>query len=405
MKITADEEEDYQLLGGGKINPEEQSQYKETYYGIISARKEGDKKKEKECAYKLLQALRTYLDNEINDLSDTEKETARLKEEGFSVEQIKTMLFTPEEIELIRQDLNEIWDSIDPEETDHILKVNLVSIQSSCLFSVYAKNVEREADLYKKMFNESNKFNYKNYKVIKHHFDLKSKVNQQNVSQQIQLYLSRTRIIVAGYENVKGFETYYLINMLPYISTTEMMNAWFEKNIWIIGFSTRYQYADGEYYSPLGFIQHDFEHSRLGKNCYNIPFGGERKYTDDEDTYEKEYVGNDNDRSKNYNLIREFYTHVKTKYDTKYDTDKQILYSIKLIIFMGFHETGQKCGYYFTNASNTTSAIEDLSNALEISNDTDISSRFIHENDLYLSLPKRIREDIEEKKAVRQKNR
>jgi hypothetical protein len=403
MKIIADEEEGYKLLGGGKISKEEQSQYMESYYGIIDARKKGNKEKEKECADKLLQALRTYLDNEINDLSDTEKETARLKEEGFSVQQIQTRLFTPEEIKSIREGLKEIWDSIDPEETDHILKVNLVSIQSSCLFSVYAKNAKREDELlyHKKIFND---FNYKNYKVIRDYFVLKSKVSQQLqiYSQQLQIYLSVYHIKVAGYDiDKKGFETYYLINMLPYISTTEMMDAWFEKNIWIIGFSTRYQYADGEYYSLLGFIKHDYEHARLGKNCYNVPFGGEYKFTINDYTGEEEYVGdkdenfgNDKNKSENYNLISEFYTHVKTKYKN----NKRQLYSIKLIIFMGFHETGERCGYYFTNASDMSSAIQRLVKKLEISNGTNISSRFLDENDLYLSLPKRIREDIKEKK-------
>ena len=380
MKIIADEEEDSVIVGGGEISPEDKSKYKDSYYGIIQARKDGDKEKEKECADKLLAALRAYLDNEIKDLDDKDNETIRLKEEGFKDEQIQSMLFTNEEIESIKQDLNEIWTSIDPNETDYILKVNLVSIQCSCLFSVYAKNVKYEEVNFKDIFSE---IDYKNYNVLKNYFNTKTIFVKQT---KYLRYLSYTRANVAGYSNENGFETYYLINMLPYISTTEMMDAWFEKNIWMIGFSTRYQYADNDYYSPIGFLNHDYQHAYFSKKCYDVPFGGNRP----EPHEEKEYPYYDK-RSENYKLISEFYGYVKNKYNA----DKPKLYSIKLIIFMGFHELGDKCEYYFTNASNTNSAINTLSTKLDISNRTDMVSRFFDENDLYLSLPSRIRKEIE----------
>ena len=91
MKIVADDFEGGSTLqhGGGKFSTEEKNEYMESYYGIIDARKAGNTEKEKEYADKLLDSLRNYVKDEIADLADKEKETARLREEGFIQEVVK----------------------------------------------------------------------------------------------------------------------------------------------------------------------------------------------------------------------------------------------------------------------------------------------------------------------------
>jgi hypothetical protein len=361
MKVIADDEEDSAIvLGGGKVTPEEKKEYMVSYYGIIDARKESNKEKEKEYADKLLEELRSYLEKEVEDLSDNGKETERLKEEGYSEDKIPSMLFSTEEIHQITEDIVKIWDSIDPEETDHILKVNLVSIQCSYLFTKYAKN--REAP------GKFNRIGEGNMAPIQDNFYTDYKAFKNN------LELMGLHEFVVGYtNNPTELEIYYLINMLPFISLTDMIEAWQLKSIWIVGFSTRFQYTDGNNWNnPIDFLTHDYLHARNSFYCYNTVFGGNsRKMTTD-------------NRIRTFNLIKDFYDYVTNKYDN----DKPKLYSIKLLIFTAYHEPGNMCISYFTNASNQDQFKLSLWGAQQHT----FISRFSDENDLFLSLPPRIRD-------------
>jgi hypothetical protein len=364
MKVITDDEESSIILGGGKVSPEQREEYMVHYYGIIDARKAGDKEKEKECADKLLYYLYTFVINEINDLSDNEKEYKRLKEEGYSDEKIPSMLFTPSDIKKMNEDVVKIWESIDPEETDHILKVNLVSMQYAYMFNDYTKNIESpgkttattsnlEAGLSKRI--------YTNYKLIK-----KSPVLNEYVT---------------GYTSKLGqLEIYYLINSLPYTTITDMIEAWFIRNIWIVGFSTRNKYVDGDnWQTPIFFLTHDYGHANFTFECYSAIFGEPGRDRSNENMI------------KTYNLIREFYEYIKEKYNS----DKPTLYSIKLLLFVSFHELGDNCLNYFSNASNQ----DRFKMSLWWAQQNTFSTRFSNENDLFLSLPGRIQAKAKDSKT------
>jgi hypothetical protein len=223
MKIVADDFEGGSRLqyGGGKFSTEEKNEYMESYYGIIEARKAGDTEKEKAYADKLLDSLHNYVKDEIADLADEEKETAHLIEEGsvseknlrvFTVmsikKQIENMLYTPSEIDLMNKDLDDIFDSIDPNETNYIQKVNLVSIQCSLLFTKYAKNKTHPSMDYEgvaKIPEAIENGSYKNYSELKK--DIKK--NMRNISNFTQHALQQ----IEGYNN-QPFDTYYLVNIL-----------------------------------------------------------------------------------------------------------------------------------------------------------------------------------------------
>jgi len=359
MKVIADDEEESSIiLGGGKVTPEQKAEYMVSYYGIIDARKAGDKEKEKEYADKLINFLYAFVIKEIEDFSDNEKESAVLKDQGYSDEKIPSMLFTPEEIDAMNQDVAKIWETIDPEETDHIFKVNLVSLQCSFLFTKHAKN-RKEPGVTKNYYHGilppiRDNF-YTEYKTLRD--NLETVVNKE---------------FITGYTAKQNqLEIYYLINVLPYISITDMIEAWFMKGIWIVGFSTRFQYTDGNnWISPFNFLTHDYGHADNTFYCYDIVFGEMRR----ERTTEN--------RIRTYNLIREFYEYIKTKYDS----DKPKLYSIKLLFFTSFHEIGHSCLSYFSNASDK----ERFKLSLWLTQQHTLTSRFSDENDLFLSLPTRI---------------
>jgi hypothetical protein len=357
MKVIADDEEDSSIILGGGITPEEKSEYMKAYYGIIISRKSGDKEKEKEFADILLESLHTYLVKEIDDLSNNEKESERLKEEGYTIEKIPTMLFTPPEIEVMREDIRKIWASIDPDETDHILKVNLVSIQCSFLFTKYSKNRDAPGK-FNKRYDEIPEppegGDYTDYNFFK-----------QNLKGLTEY--------VYGYTNKDGqLETYYLINMLPYISITDMLETWLYEGIWLVGFSTRFQYTDGNNWnSPINFLYHDYEHADNTFFCYDVVFGGMSRDKKKEN------------KIRTYTLIKEFYNYCKTTYDV----DKVKLYSIKLLLFTAFHEIGHQCLSYFSNASD----IEQLKRSLWGGQQVTFATRFSDKNDLFLSLPTRIK--------------
>jgi hypothetical protein len=356
----------------------------ESYYGIIDARKAGDKEKEKEYADKLLESLHNYVKDEIADLADKEKETARLIEEG-SVEnesQAENMLYTPDDIVSMNKDLEDIFNSsIKSEETNYIQKVNLVSIQCSLLFTKYAKNKTHPsfsdnqgvASIPEAIKNGS----YKNYSNLKTNI----KKNMGNTSNFSLHALEH----IEGYKHIEGynnqpFDTYYLVNILPYISITEMMDAWFTKGIWMIGFSTRYQFTDGSrsWYSPITFLFHDTLHVVNVFECYGSEIGIGDKLKKMNAKITKALAAK-------HNFIKNFYEYVKDKYNDK----KEVLYSIKIIIFTAFHEDTNDCNTYFGNADNVSEFEKSLLKLFKRYN----YSRFEDKNDLYLLLPARIRKE------------
>jgi len=392
MKIVADDFEGGSRLqyGGGKFSTEEKNEYMESYYGIIEARKAGDTEKEKAYADKLLDSLHNYVKDEIADLADKEKETARLIEEG-SVEnesQAENMLYTPDDIVSMNKDLEDIFNSsIKSEETNYIQKVNLVSIQCSLLFTKYAKNKTHpslldNAVVFASIPNIPNIPNipipnaikngsYKNYIELKKDI-IKNMGNTSNFSLHAPQHIE-------GYSN-QPFDTYYLVNILPYISITEMMDAWFTKGIWMIGFSTRYHFTDGsrQWYSPITFLFHDTLHAVNAFECYGSGIGiGKKPPKKMNDKTTKALAAK-------HNFIKNFYEYVKDEYKDK----KDVLYSIKIIIFTAFHEEINDCDKYFGNVSDNVSGFkESLWKLLK----GYYFSRIEDKNDLYLLLPARIR--------------
>jgi hypothetical protein len=86
-----------------------------------------------------------------------------------------------------------------------------------------------------------------------------------------------------------------------------------------------------------------------------------------------------------HNFIKNFYEYVKDKYNDK----KEVLYSIKIIIFTAFHEDTNDCNTYFGNADNVSEFEKSLLKLFKRYN----YSRFEDKNDLYLLLPARIRKE------------
>ena len=388
MKIVADDFEGGSTLqhGGRKFNTEEKNKYMESYYGIIDARKAGNKEMEKEYADELLDSLHNYVKDEIADLADKEKETARLIEEGSAENksQAEKMLYTPDEIDSMNKDLEDIFNSsIDPTETNHIQKVNLVSVQCSLLFTKYAKNkthplLSDNVGVFASIPNIPNipipnaikNGSYKNYIELK-----KDIINNMGNTTNFSLHALQH---IEGHSN-QPFDTYYLVNILPYISITEMMDAWFTKGIWMIGFSTRYQFTDGSksWFSPIAFLFHDTLHVVGAFDCYGsgIGIGSKPKKINDK----KGRI------AANHNFIKNFYEYVKDKYKDK----KDVLYSIKIIIFIAIHEQDIDCKKYFSNVSDKLTVFkESLWKLYE-----DYSRRIEDKNDLYLLLPARIRKE------------
>ena len=396
MKIVADDFEGGSTLqhGGRKFNTEEKNKYMESYYGIIDARKAGDKEKEKEYADKLLESLHNYVKDEIADLADKEKETARLIEEG-SVEnesQAENMLYTPDDIVSMNKDLEDIFNSsIKSEETNYIQKVNLVSIQCSLLFTKYAKNKTHPSfsdnvGVFASIPEAIKNGSYKNYSNLKTNI----KKNMGNISNFSLHALEH----IEGYKHIKGynnqpFDTYYLVNILPYISITEMMDAWFTKGIWMIGFSTRYQFTDGStsWFSPIAFLFHDTLHAVGAFDCYGsgIGIGSKPKKINDK----KGRI------AANHNFIKNFYEYVKDKYKDKKDVS--LLYSIKFIIFIAIHEQDRDCNKYFSNVSDKLTVFKESLWKLYEQN---YSRRIKDKNDLYLLLPARIRNEENSEEVV-----
>jgi hypothetical protein len=412
MKVVADEEV---ILGGGKVTPEEKKEYMDSYYGFISAYNNKDYPKIKEYSDKLIDKLHNFVLNEINDLSDSNKEKERLKKQGYTDEEAQTMLYNDEDITGMKEDLNKIWSSILEDQVDEFMKINVISFQCVLLFMKYSKNREyphfinitpiaittdsaKQIDdiiqdelIVTNIFLDFNQI--LNWHSIEYYCDHQIVLDDNDKDRLEREFLEQDSRLPGRKEiknNSYGKSHIYrvLYNIMPFLSITDILDIWLDYDVWVIGVSTRYKYVDGDnWFSPIGFIAHDLAHSSTLHNCYKSPFGGSTgflgigKLPEEKQKYET------------FQLLKEFYNYCKNVYNKSSDEDKFKLTCIKLILFLSFHEAqdglkGRVCDSYYANASDEASFESNLLQSIST-----LYKRLSNPRDLFLSLPLKVRKD------------
>jgi hypothetical protein len=342
MKVIADDEEDSSIiLGGGECDNYTRDEYVNWCYGIVQARKDSNKEQEKDFSDKLLCALKAFCLRKIDDIADSEKETIRLKEEGYSDDKIPSMLYTPEDIAVMKGEIEEIWNSIDPAEDNYIQKVNIVSVQCSNMFTHHVKNKLNPRG---QEFDIELIINYKNYN------DTKKEVSKDTE--------------YSGYLINNGVSVFYLISVEP-LFVSHILDGFLEHNIWFLGFETRFLNIDGNnWQSPFSFTSHDLGHANGSLSmCYRRIYGS-----------------NDN-TEKGYESVSNFYKYCKEKYKK----GSKELSALQLAIFYVIHEIPHNCNIWFGNSS-----WGGFEKSILIK-----PYMFLDENALFGILPKRIRQSTE----------
>jgi tetrahydromethanopterin S-methyltransferase subunit G len=354
MKVIADDEEDTTIiLGGSDCDNYTKDEYLSWCYGIVQARKDSNKEQEKEFSNKLLCALKSFCLTEIDNMADSVKETETLKNEGYSDDKIPSMIYTPEDIAVMKGEIEEIWNSIDPEEDNYIQKVNIVSVQCENVFTYHVKN-KIDPDNREANNKKLDDIDYKNYNITK------------NALSVVPAY--------SGYLIKDDFGICFLISIEP-LFVSHILDAFFEHNIWFLGFSTRFLKIDGNRWnSPYAFTTHDIGHAQ---NSFAYIY---RSDTTLPTCYQSIYSSNNNTKQ-GYELIRDFYNYCKEK---NKKGSKELI-ALQIAIFFAIHEFGfySDCREWFGDSSDANFK-EDLTNKL-ISDDY----RFFNKNDLFGILPKK----------------
>jgi hypothetical protein len=333
-------------------------------YGIVQSRSDSDKNQEFFFSDKLLCALKKFCLKEIDNMADGEKETVTLKIEGYNDDVIPSMLYTSDEIDAMKREIDEIWLSIDPKEDNYIQKVNIVSVQCANMFNYHVKNKldpDRE-NWRKKVIDINLGKKYKNYA------DTKNAVLLQGI------YGSEE---YSGYLNKDDFGVYFLISIEP-LFVSHMLDGFFEHKIWFVGFSSRFLKTDGDtWISPFRFIKHDIGHAH---NSFSYTFKKNHDYR--HNCYDSIYNSNSSTK-KGYELVSDFYKYCKQKYQKG---SKEGI-ALQIAIFIAMHEFGLQddCEIWFGNSSE-----KDFIDKIKSEMNYKVH-RFFNKNDLFGSLPKRIR--------------
>lgn len=291
-------------------------------------------------------------------MADSKKETETLKKEGYDDAIIPSMLYTSEEIDKMKREIDEIWLSIDPNEENYIQKVNIVSIQCSNMFSYLVKNrTDPEPNPNRRIVRDYKLgINYKSYVDTKNAIALE----------------------YSGYLRKDTFEVYFLVS-IETLFISQIVEGFFEHKIWFLGFSSRFLKFDGNVWnSPYKFLSHDVVHAQ-----FSFSYTFYEQNQDDRNCYNSVYNSNRNTNA-GYNLVRDFYKYCKMKYKKG---SKEIT-ALQMAIFMGMHEQGtdSDCKIWFGNSSE-----KDFKN--NIKHEMKIHyERFFNKNDLFGSIPKRIRD-------------
>jgi hypothetical protein len=325
--------------GAGEIS---QQEYLDICVGLVS----DDQDKKVEGFNKLIDILKDRVNKEIKDLKDDEKELARLKTEypDEPGRNFTDMLLNETQKTEMNNLFNKLWDDLDndKEETDYILKFNIACWVCEGIFIEYSTNKDVPKVVAEKRGAPQP---YRNPNIILNYSDGKK-------LEDVFYKISIKPVI------------YFIIFVLPFLGITCMFDAWLEHDIWFLGFSTRYGTYDGGFRwgNPYVFTGHDVTH-----------------FISVEDDYNKNSIV----RQK----VKDFYSYCKKNYSGVG------LYQIKLILFWLFHEV-----YYFDFLSKENYDNKLINNEFfdESGAKYDLKKRFTDKNDLYLSLPPKIRKDYED---------
>ena len=374
---------DKQITEEDKAKKAEELRKKKEYlnwcYELVKARKEGNKEAEKEYSDKLLDYLKAYSLKEIDDLENSEKRTTFLKEQGFTDERIPSMLYNSEEIQKMREEIEQIW--ADPNaqaETNYILKINAMSLLCLAVFSKYSKTND---------FPEIEG----TYKLTLPAITTPWGYTYDKIVRKISNERDEFKDSWVGNLNKNLYNQIYLVNALPYISISELLGSSLEKNIWFLGFLPTCNYFDGDkngnsyWGNPFQFASHDAGHF---ENVLNGIFNnGTAPFGIPIDQYD--YESANNAKIQAFEKLKKFYEYC----NDKYKTDLTKLYSIKLFLFYIFHEDTTLSKLLFAKIDNPETTKDAVKLAEDFYQNNAIDGaveRFYNPNDLFGNLPPRI---------------
>ena len=374
---------DKQITDEDKAKKAEELRKKKEYlnwcYELVKARKEGNKEAEKKYSDKLLDYLKTFVMKEIDNLENSEKRASFLKEQGFKDEQIQSMLYNPEEIQKMREEIEQIW--ADPNaqaETNYILKINAMSLLCLAVFSKYSKTndspeIEGADRLILPAITQPWGYTY------------------DKIVPEIKLQMRGFEDSWLGNSNKETHNQIFLVNTLPYLSISELLEWPLEKNLWFLGFLPTCNYFDGDkngntfWGNPFQFAVHDANHFR--NVLYSVFNNGTSPFGIPIDEYDYEIAVNA--KTQAFEKVKQFYEYC----NDKYKTDSTKLYSIKLFLFYIFHEDTTLSKLLFEKIDNPETTKEAVKMAEDFYEDNSLDGaveRFYNPNDLFGSLPARI---------------
>jgi len=252
--------------------------------------------------------------------------------------------------------IHEIFKSAKVEDTNYIGKVNIISLQCIILFTENCIKPDQEivaGGIYENYLN-LRRGNWKNYTVMQGLLSLDT-AKDYYIGGYSHLYNN---------EHLGPYTTsldpnfnIFLITIIDYLTLDEINNSFLD-NVIYCGMTSEFTYADGSFYSPFEFLHHDIVH---GKNyhfaCYN----------------RNGLIRTD---------LKTFYEYSKTVEESPESPFSQI-YAMKLMMFLLIHES--LCDF-FTSSTTKDTILHSILKAPQM-----YMARFLNDNDLGLSLPKKVR--------------
>jgi hypothetical protein len=371
MKVISDVEDESALILGGAMSEEEKKMkgdYLTWCYALVEAKRNGDTTNEKEYSDKLLNYLKTRVLQEIDNLGNSEKEQAFLKEQGYTDEEITkgsefykekgiegeninkrtttpqtTLLFSGEEVQKMKEYVEQIWS--DPNslaETNYLLKFNIMSLLCCTLFEINSKNYNKP---YK--YNTDEAIQEIKFSIFgEDYITIKNKLINEQGGVEIEYYGIVNQHLWTGDTNENYFKQIFLVNALPFITISDILTGFLEKNVWFLGFSTHYILFDNKLWTgPFGFTMHDVAHFNIvfnemipyNRSMFNISIPSISSMEENDENKE----GTDMYKYRQaayavFNKIKDFYVYCE-KNVSKGDKGVKI-YSIKLLLFYILHE-------------------------------------------------------------------
>jgi len=304
---------------------------------------------EKEYSYILLNTIKNHILKEIDNLLNKDKETEILLKLGYLHYRIPNMLFTLNEINIIKNEIENIWTSYQNiEDTNYIGKVNIISLFFLLTLSKYSKN--KYPPFGKKNCPEIPD-NYEDY------YHLKDDIN----------YRFRNEIVIGSITEPFA----YFLPCIFDLTHKDLLYYWFEYKIWFLGIKIHYSYVDSvnNWGSPKFFYSHDAAHSISSFRHYNCIYGSE------------------NDKNKAYKILSSYYKYCKIKYENINDS---LLNILLFCIFIGTHEGSVYL--YFGNTTNKNKFKYDILNNIDKT-----IKRLCDDYDLFNLLPKYIKNKVHNK--------